>query len=126
MYFKNVLVIYDKGLITDAVADKRNPFIKPETLRQVVFAICCLSCWEILFVAEYGNIRGYITDSLGYVVKTWFLKKLPKLVHRHFQEDHGETGQEKRAKLAFFPLHIGNNKRERKARKIEFRDRLGS
>lgn len=128
MYFKNVLVLYEERLITDAAADRRNPSIKRETLREVVFAICCLSCREILFVAESGDFRGYINQSLNEVeatVRTKDQRKLPPLVHPHFQKKHGETGKEKRVKLAFFPLHIGNDDIERTAKKIEFRDRFG-
>ena len=124
----NVLVLYEERLITDAAADKRNPSIKQETLRQVVFAICCLSCWEILFVAESGDFRAYINQSLNEVeatVREEGERKLPPLVHPHFQKKHGETGMEKRAKLAFFPLHIGNDDKESTAIKMEFRDRFG-
>ena len=122
-------MLHNEEEIRGVIASKRSSLARQEdTMRQCVFAICCLSCREILFVAESGDFRGYITDSLAEVeatVRKESQRKLPPLVHPHFQESHGETGMEKRAKLAFFPLHIGNDDEESTAIKMEFRDRFG-
>ena len=120
-------MLYNDGEIRGVIAGRRSHLARQEnTMRQCVFAICCLSCREILFVAESGNLRGYINNSLAAVGAEGRRRGLPPRVYHHFQEDHGETGREKRDKLAFFLLHIGNNIAERTAIKIEFRDRFGT
>ena len=111
MYFKNVLVkrgdVYKKG--------------------GVVFAICCLSCREVLFVAESIDLTGYITNCLA-EVGTAIQNVLPKLVHSHFKGSHEAATSEgiKYFMLAFFPLYVEHNKEARIARQIEFRDRFGT